>query len=85
MPKPVLFMRAFLAALVAGSATSGLAQSDEDADWRMAQTRGTPDAYFLYLQRYPRGAYVEEALTVLRERNVLRAGIVTQMRSISLY
>ncbi|MEO0918129.1 MAG: hypothetical protein AAFY31_14260 [Pseudomonadota bacterium] len=84
MAKSYVFLKAFLTVLFAGS-QAAYAQSDEAADWQATQADGTVDAYFLYLQRYPRGLYVEDAITFLQSQNALRGGDVSRVRSIKLY
>ena len=82
MARQFIFLKAFFSVLLAGPA---VAQSDEAADWSMTRNLGTSDAYFLYLQRYPRGTYVEEAIDFLQSRNALRDGEASRVRSIKLY
>ena len=85
MSKKFIFLKAFLTVLFAGSAGSTVAQTDEAADWESAKAEGTIDSYFLYLQRHPRGAYIEEAIDFLQSQNALRGGDVSRVRSIKLY
>ena len=74
LTKWAIFMRAFMSALLAGSVTTGAsAQTNEEADWSLVQRTGTPEAYFLYLRRYPRGGYVTQAMDALSDMGLLEA------------
>ncbi len=66
LTKWAIFLRAFLATMLASSA---LAQEegldDEAAEWSQVVRSGTAEAYFLYLRRYPRGIDVPDAMRAL--------------------
>lgn len=68
LTKWAIFLRAFLAAMVASSAYGQVEGfEDESAEWSQVQRTGTAEAYFLYLRRHPRGAYVAEAMQALEQ------------------
>ncbi|MEM6823652.1 MAG: hypothetical protein AAGB18_00095 [Pseudomonadota bacterium] len=86
LTRSMIFLRAFMAVLVAGLlAGRAPAQSDDEGDWARAQAVSTPDAYFTYLLRNPRGAYVEDALEELRARGALNSGGPADLSVIRLY
>lgn len=66
LTKWAIFMRAFMSALVAGTVYSAdKAEASEQVDWTQVQRTGTPEAFFLYLRRHPRGDHVTDALAAL--------------------
>lgn len=84
--RSMIFLRAFVAVLLAGLVAGRAgAQTDEDGDWARAQSVATPEAYFTYLLRYPRGAHVEAALDELRDLGSLASGDPSDLATTKLY
>lgn len=75
LTKWAIFLRAFLATMMA---TSAYAQDegldDEAAEWAQVVRSGTAEAYFLYLRRYPRGLYVPDAMRALENLEAAPGG-----------
>ena len=68
LTKWAIFLRAFLAAMVASSANAQTTDAEaEAAAWAQVERAGTAEAYFLYLRRYPRGVFVEQAMSALEQ------------------
>ncbi|MES2846111.1 MAG: hypothetical protein V4804_01620 [Pseudomonadota bacterium] len=61
-----IFMRAFLMVLLAGAPGRTVAADRAETEvWSQAMTSNSPEAYFLYLSRYPTGEFVELAVAAL--------------------
>jgi hypothetical protein len=66
-----LFWRAFFLSMIFGS-SSVSADPEDDAAWAAARATNTPEAFYLYLSRFPAGAYVDEAVGALSALGALR-------------
>ncbi len=62
-----MFVRAFVVALFAGSATVSAQGTDltDDAAWAQAVSVGTSDAIRDYLRNFPTGTHLDEAVRLL--------------------
>lgn len=65
-----LFWRAFFLSLVFG--TSASADPEDDAAWAAARAANTPEAFYLYLSRFPAGIHVDAAVGALAQLGALR-------------
>lgn len=65
-----LFWRAFFLSLVFG--TSAGADPEDDAAWAAARAADTPEAFYLYLSRFPAGIHVDAAVGALARLGALR-------------
>jgi hypothetical protein len=71
LTRMALFWRAFFLSLLFGT-SSASADAEDDAAWAAARAANTPEALYLYLSRFPTGAYVDEAVASLAELGALR-------------
>ena len=83
--KFAMFVRTFVAVLIAGSTATRPAGATEEADWLQAQSLGTAEAYFQYLRRNPAGPRIEDAVRALNDLGALGAVTSDRASGIKLY